>query len=258
MILRSLLAVAVLLAAAAPAVAAQPVALKSQLTASAQGVTLGDLFDGATGMAARVVVAPAPAAGLNAVLDAGQVQIAARTAGLDWDNESGLRRIIVASAGSTAAAPAARAATSQQRTQVLAYARHIATGEIVGPADLIWSDEAVAPAGAPGDPDAVIGMAARRPLRAGAAAELRDLSSPILIRRDEMVSVAFEVGGVSLVLQGKAMRDGALGDSLQVLNPQSKRVIEAVVSGPGRAVVGPAAQNLKARAFAAIPTASFR
>jgi flagella basal body P-ring formation protein FlgA len=40
------------------------------------------------------------------------------------------------------------------------------------------------------------------------------------------------------VLQGKALTSAAQGESLRVLNLQSKTVIEAVAAGPGLAVVG--------------------
>jgi flagella basal body P-ring formation protein FlgA len=256
--IRASLVAAAALVLAAPAFAATPVALKTQPSAGAAGVTLGDLFDGVGGAAAKVVVAPAPAPGMNAVLEAGKVQLAARAAGLDWDNALGQRRIVVAGASSTAAPSATRAAASARRSQALAYTRNIGAGEIVGPSDLEWSESAIAGADAPGDADAVIGMAARRPLRAGAAVSARDIGAPVVVRRDETISVSFMAGGVSLTLHGKAMKDGAVGDSVQVLNPQSKKVIDAVVSGPGKALVGPAADALKARALSTFATASLR
>jgi len=251
--IRRVLISLVLLASATSALAGQPVVLKSQLSAGAGAVTLGDLFDGAGGPAAKVVVAAAPTPGLNTVLDAAKVQVAARGAGLDWDNALGLRRIVVSSGTKAEAKPAAT-----RSAQALTYSRNIMAGEIVGAADLVWSSDAIAPADAPGDPDTVIGMAARRPLREGTAVQGRDLSAPLVVKRDEMISVAFESGAISLTLQGKALKDGAVGESVQVLNPQSKKVIEAVVSGPGKAVVGPRAETIKARAFGPVTTASLR
>jgi flagella basal body P-ring formation protein FlgA len=144
------------------------------------------------------------------------------------------------------------AAVAGRSTQALTYARNIAAGEIVGAADMVWSNDAIAPADAPGDPDAVIGMAARRPLRAGAAVQARDLSNPLVIKRDNAVSVSFEAAGISLVLQGKALKDAAVGESVQVLNPQSKKVIEAVATGQGKAAVGPRAESFKGRAVGAV------
>jgi flagella basal body P-ring formation protein FlgA len=58
--------------------------------------------------------------------------------------------------------------------------------------------------------------------------------------------VAFESEGIVLTLEGKAASDATLGDTVEVINTSSKKTIEAVASAPGRAVVGPAADALKA------------
>jgi flagella basal body P-ring formation protein FlgA len=225
-------------------------------------VTLSDLFEGATGAAGQVVVGRAAPAGMNTVLEAGQVQMAAQRAGLVWDNPQGLRRLLVGSTGDgvtsperTTTASAASAGRAGARPQVLAYARNINTGEIIQPSDLVWSDEVIAAANAPNDPNRLIGQAARHPLRGGAAVQANDLAAAAVVHRDEMIEVVFEAPGISLVLQGKAMKDAAVGEQVQVLNPQSKKVIEAVASAPGRAVVGPRADVLKAAPFI---TASLR
>jgi flagella basal body P-ring formation protein FlgA len=256
--MRALILALSLLALAAPAVAGTPVTLRLAPVSRGDTVTLADLFDGATGPAGKVVLAPAAGPGLNAVLDAGRVQMAAKGAGLDWDNAQGMRRILVGSGGSAAETRASASAgptRSARQTQVLAYARNINTGEILQANDLVWSSEVIAGPNAPGDPERLIGQAARHPLRGGAAAQSGDLAAAAVIHRDETIEVAFQAPGISLILQGKAMKDAAMGESVQVMNPQSKKIIEAVASGPGKAVVGPRADALKAAPFA---TASLR
>lgn len=248
-----ILALAALMAAAAAPALAAPVSLKAQPVAKGASVTLADIFDGATGPAAAIVVARTPSPGLNAVLDAVQVQRTARINGFDWDNTQGVRRIIVSSQLGNTPAPGVQAGRARQ---VLSYARNINVGEKVDASDLVWSDGLVAPSDAPDDPDAVIGMVARRPLRLGSAVGSHDVSPPKVVRRDEIVSVVYRMNGVSLVLQAKAMSDAAAGESLQLMNPQSKKVIEAVASGPGQAVVGPEAQRLKSLAPNALSIAT--
>jgi flagella basal body P-ring formation protein FlgA len=49
--------------------------------------------------------------------------------------------------------------------------------------------------------------------------------------------ILYEVPGISLTARGKAEENGSLGDTVNVLNVQSKRVIQAVVSGPGQVTV---------------------
>lgn len=227
------------LALAGPALAAQAVTLKAD-TSNADGiVTLGDLFDGA-GAAARVPVARRN--GETVALSAQAVQMAARRAGLDWPNAEGLRTIVV----HAGAGPVSGARAAHGNVEVLTYARDIAAGETVGPSDLVWTKAAAAPFDAPRDADAVIGMAARRPLREGSAVAAHDVAAPVVVRSGEMITVSFDSGGVSLSLQGKALAAGGVGETVNVENTTSKKIIQAVITGPGEAVVGPAATELKA------------
>jgi flagella basal body P-ring formation protein FlgA len=241
---RLLLLAAAILALAGPALAGQPVTLKAT-TYDADGVvTLGDLFDGA-GAAARVPVASRT--GRSVVLNAQLVQAAARRAGLDWANDEGLKTIAV-SGGAVAppAAGAVAAVAARGNLDVLTYARNIAAGDLIAPEDLVWGKAAAAPSDSPRDPDALIGLAARRPLRAGAAALAHDVSAPQIIKVGEIITVSFQAEGIALSLQGKALTAAGVGEMLNVENTQSKKTIQAIVTGPGQAIVGPAAEELKA------------
>jgi flagella basal body P-ring formation protein FlgA len=235
-----ILAAAATLVIAGPALAGQPVTLRAATT-SGPVVTLGDLFDGA-GAKASVPLANRTAG--SVVLNARVVQLAAARAGLDWANAEGLKTIVV-SAGPDAGAGGS-AAAAHGNVQVLTYARDIAAGEVLKAEDVIWGKAAAAPADAARDPDAVIGMTARRPLRSGAAALSRDVSAPILVKSGEVVTVSFQAEGISLSLQGKALSSAAMGETLSVENTTSKKTIQAVVTGPGQAAVGPEADELKA------------
>jgi len=238
---RLLVVAAASLALASPALAGQPVALKAAIYNADGIVTLGDLFAGA-GAAARVPLASR--SGASVVLNAQAVQAAARRAGLDWANAEGLKTIVVngGAVGPAAGAPVA----ARGNVDVLTYARNIAAGEIVAPEDLVWGKAAAAPSDSPRDPEAMIGLSARRPLRAGAAALAHDVSAPQIIKAGEIITVTFEADGIALSLQGKALAGAGVGETLNVENTQSKKTIQALVTGPGQAVVGPAAGDLKA------------
>src|SRR6185437_11646789 len=119
-------------------------------------------------------------------------------------------------------------------------------GDIVRADDLTWSREAVAGADAPRDADSVIGMAVRRPLRVGDAVSLRDVSAPVVIKKDDVISVTFASSGLNLTLQAKALTDAAAGQSVSGMNPASKKIVQAVATAPGQAVVGPEAEQFKA------------
>jgi len=85
--------------------------------------------------------------------------------------------------------------------------------------------------------DLVIGQAARRDLRAGQFLHTADLMKPELVGRGDTVTLVFESPGVKLTMQAKALEAGTQGDVVQVLNTQSKRIVQATVDGPGRVII---------------------
>lgn len=94
-------------------------------------------------------------------------------------------------------------------------------------------------AGAFGEANGAFGQVAQRALNAGAVLRNGDLAPPELVLRGESVTIVFETPGVSLSLTGIANESGRLGSTIAVLNPTSKKVLQAVVVAPGRVAVGP-------------------
>ena len=100
------------------------------------------------------------------------------------------------------------------------------------------------PAAAPGPElaavaDAPPSAATLRPAPARAAYADR------IISRNDMVEVAYEVGGVRLTISGRAEGNAAAGQRLAVRNLQSGRTIDAVAVAPGQAMAGSAAQEAR-------------
>jgi flagellar basal body P-ring formation protein FlgA len=119
--------------------------------------------------------------------------------------------------------------------------RAIAAGEVVAGADVMVERRPKTDAIAIED---VLGFAAKRPLKAGQVIRAADVMKPELIGRNETVTISYEVPGLVLSVRGKALEAGAKGDVINVLNIQSKRTIQATVSGPGRVTVSVAAPRL--------------
>jgi len=87
---------------------------------------------------------------------------------------------------------------------------------------------------------AVVGQAARRVVRAGQPLRNADLMKPEIVQKNDTVMIYYEVPGIMLTMRGKALESGAEGDLVSVLNVNSKRTIQGVVTGPGRVtVMGP-------------------
>lgn len=202
---------ALFLAAAATTAFANPVTLKAQPEDADGRVTLGDIFDGA-GAASNVEVGQR--VGPSVVFEAGQLQVLAHRAGLQWSNPTGLRRVVV-----RRAAEAGPAATSEGPT-VPTYRPN--TGETPVPAS--------APA------HAVRASAAAPTVRAPAGPRDR------IIARNDMVEVAYEAQGMRLTITGRAEGNAAAGQRVGIRNLQSNRVIDAVAIAPGQAIAGPNAR----------------
>jgi flagella basal body P-ring formation protein FlgA len=83
----------------------------------------------------------------------------------------------------------------------------------------------------------VLGFAAKRQLRPGQAIRAADLMRPELVARNDNVTIMFEAPGMVLTIRGKALEGGGQGDVIHVQNVQSKRTVQATVSGPGRVFV---------------------
>lgn len=239
---------------AATSALAGPVVLKANPVDDDGQVTLGDVFEGAGSAGATVIGART---GPSIIFQAGQLQTLALRSGLQWTNPQGLSRVVVRQASlapagaattSAAAGMASAAARPVASVEVLTYTRNLAAGDVIQPEDIIWSTVQAhqAPSGAPRDADQVIGLSVKRALRAGAAVGARDLASPQVIARNDMVEVSFLSGGVRLTVTGRATRNASLGEPISIMNTASNRTIEAVATGPGKAVVGPAADIARA------------
>ncbi|ARN73066.1 flagellar basal body P-ring formation chaperone FlgA [Oceanicoccus sagamiensis] len=85
--------------------------------------------------------------------------------------------------------------------------------------------------------DDVTGMQAKRPLRADKPVTANYLEPPLLIRKGEQVQMTARSGGLVVKIAGVALTDGHKGEQISVRNNQSKRVVEARVSGPGQVAI---------------------
>jgi flagella basal body P-ring formation protein FlgA len=82
-----------------------------------------------------------------------------------------------------------------------------------------------------------VGLAARHDLRPNQPLHTVDLVRPNIVQRNDTVTIVYEAPGLVLTLRGRAQEAGALGDSIGVLNVESNRVIQGIVSAPGRVTV---------------------
>jgi flagella basal body P-ring formation protein FlgA len=92
-----------------------------------------------------------------------------------------------------------------------------------------------------------IGMQMRKQLRAGQALKAADLAKPDLVQRDDNVTLIYESTGLYLTMRGKALEAGTEGDTINVLNLQSKRTVSGLVIGRDQVAISIATPRLPAR-----------
>lgn len=81
------------------------------------------------------------------------------------------------------------------------------------------------------------GMLSRRSLSAGTVLTHNAIEAPRLVQRGQQVVLLARAGGLEVRSAGKALSDGAEGQLIKVRNTRSSRVVEALVTAPGTAVV---------------------
>ncbi len=122
--------------------------------------------------------------------------------------------------------------------------RQIKRGDTIGPADVAMQRLPLsrAPDDAVRSLAEIVGKSARSTLQMGAPVPADRLMEPLLVGRNDAVTIVYRSGGLVLSVRGRALAEGARGDLVTVMNAQSNRTIEAIVSGPGQVVVEPPRQ----------------
>jgi flagella basal body P-ring formation protein FlgA len=117
--------------------------------------------------------------------------------------------------------------------------RAINPGEMIKQADVVIERRPKQESGLDvvAEASTTIGLAAKRSLRVGQVLRNADLVRPDMVGRNEAVTLIYEVPGIVLSARGKAMEAGREGDTVNVLNVQTKRTIQGIVTGPGRVTV---------------------
>jgi flagellar basal body P-ring formation protein FlgA len=138
--------------------------------------------------------------------------------------------------------------TAIETVDVIAVDRPVERGEVLQAADLTMLRRPKAQGGGIAETAAVVGLAARHALRPGQPLSAADLMKPEIVARNETVTLIYQAPGISLTLRGQAQDAGALGDTIAVLNVDTKRTVQGTISGPGRVTVSAAPARIAAAA----------
>lgn len=114
-------------------------------------------------------------------------------------------------------------------------AANLPAGTILTPDNVVMKAVPVGQADAYGyvPVDQLVGMALNRQSREGMLLRASDVSPPLAVSKNDLVTIIYRRGPMTLTVKGQAITNASRGNSLQVLNLMSNRVITATAVSPG-------------------------
>lgn len=79
--------------------------------------------------------------------------------------------------------------------------------------------------------DELVGMTPRKILRANEPVQLSQLNKPVMVKRGDLVTMQLSNGPIAITALAKAMESGTKGDIIRLVNMDSKRTLEAQITG---------------------------
>ena len=122
------------------------------------------------------------------------------------------------------------------QSQTLVAAKNLRAQSIIGPEDLVVMERSIP--GTYGIVDDIIGMEARVTLYAGRPIRIDQIGPPAVIERNQIVTLLYRRGGLSIAAEARALGRAGAGDRLRVMNLASKSTVVGIVQSNGTVTVG--------------------
>lgn len=116
-------------------------------------------------------------------------------------------------------------------------ARVIRARTIISPHDLLLVERDLP--GALLHPQEAEGKEARRTIYAGRPIRPEDLAPPAAIERNQVVLLAYSLGGLTIEVEGRSLDRAAIGGSLRVMNVGSRAVLTGIAASDGTVRISP-------------------
>ncbi|HVJ41502.1 MAG TPA: flagellar basal body P-ring formation chaperone FlgA [Dongiaceae bacterium] len=190
-------------------------------------------------------------ANMDIVFDTGEVQftlptnvpatVAVQGLNFDTSNNRFLAILTVPATGPTLYTQQV-VGTVYEKTQVPVLKRLVSAGDTIQPSDIDWASSRVDQLASNTVTDAqqMVGRIAKRPLRPGQVLRVTDLINEPTVHRNDLVTIAVQTQDMSLTVRGKALEDGAVGQTIHVINVNTKRQLIGVVKDASTILIQPA------------------
>lgn len=123
------------------------------------------------------------------------------------------------------------------RAEVLVATRTLRAQSVISAEDVTQAAGDVA--GALLSPDEAIGQETRVAIYAGRVIRIDDVGPPAIIERNQIVSLVYRHGTLSILADGRALGRGGVGDNLRAINLASRVTVSGRVAADGTLTVFP-------------------
>lgn len=129
--------------------------------------------------------------------------------------------------------------TVSEMVSLPVLARSLRPGDIIGAEDLIWQRVPVARIEKTSlrRQEDMIGKAVRRSLRAKDPVRSTDIESVKTVLKNKSITMQVVSGAMTLTARGRALEDGAVGETIRILNSQTNQVVFGTINADGTAWV---------------------
>jgi len=97
------------------------------------------------------------------------------------------------------------------------------------------------------DADELVGKAAKRRLASGQPLRANDVEAPVVVKKGSYVAITYATNALRLTAEGRALKSGGVGETIQVINTRSNQTVYAKIEGPANVTVTP--RQLQVSAF---------
>jgi flagellar basal body P-ring formation protein FlgA len=109
----------------------------------------------------------------------------------------------------------------------------LVAAEVIRSGDPVTSYNATTEEGNNAIGDPLLGREVVRTVYAGKPITYENTRAPILVRRNQIVTIKYIKGGLEISATGRALGEAGLNESVTVLNQQSKQTVQGIVQENG-------------------------
>ena len=113
-------------------------------------------------------------------------------------------------------------------------ASSLVAAEVIRAGDRVSAANAVTDAGSAADAEeTLLGREVRRTIYAGQSITADNTRPPMLVKRNQIVTLKYINGALEITTTGRALGEAGLSESVSVLNPDSRQLVQGIVQEGG-------------------------